>query len=183
MKSSKRSLGAALLLAALLPSAAYAHAVVFPKNSASGAYEKYVLRVPNEKGVPTTRVEIRFPSSIRVVSFSDVAGWTLEQVRDSSNAIVGAVWTGNLPPERFVEFPFVAVNPKEEATLTWPVYQTYSDNERVAWTGPEGSDKPASSTAIAGATPDGTGRLSVYLSIVAVVLSLMSLGLALRRAA
>src|SRR5690348_18036065 len=30
------------------------------------AYEKYVLRVPNEKGVPTTRVEIRFPSDIRV---------------------------------------------------------------------------------------------------------------------
>jgi uncharacterized protein YcnI len=167
----------------VIPSAAHAHAVVFPKNSTPGAYEKYVLRVPNEKGVPTTRVEIRFPSNVRVVSFGDVDGWTLEQIRDSANAITGAVWTGTLPPERFVEFPFVAVNPKEKATLTWPVYQTYSDNDRVAWTGPEGSDKPASSTAIASATSSGAGRVGLYLSIAAVLLSLMSLGLTLRRGA
>jgi uncharacterized protein YcnI len=183
MTRSKNFTRAAFAIFALMPSAAHAHAVVFPKSSTPGAYEKYVLRVPNEKGVPTTRVEIRFPSSIRVVSFGDVEGWTLEQIRDSANAIVGAVWTGSLPPERFIEFPFVAVNPTESATLTWPVYQTYTDNERVAWTGPEGSDKPASSTAIATAVPNGPGRLSLYLSIVAVVLSLMSLGLALRRAA
>jgi uncharacterized protein YcnI len=183
MTRSKNVVRLAVAILALIPSLAHAHAVVFPKNSAPGAYEKYVLRVPNEKGVPTTRVEIRFPSNVKVVSFSDVDGWTLEQIRDSSNAIIGAAWTGSLPPERFVEFPFVAVNPKETATLTWPVYQTYTDNERVLWTGPEGSDKPASSTAIAPAAPNGPGRLSLYLSIVAVVLSLMSLGLALRRAA
>jgi uncharacterized protein YcnI len=183
MTPSTRSLRFALLLSMSIPSAAYAHAVVFPRNSTPGAYEKYVLRVPNEKGDPTTRVEIRFPAGLRVVSFSDVAGWRLDQIRDSSNAIVGAVWTGNLPPERFVEFPFVAVNPDDAVNLTWPVYQTYSDNERVAWTGPDGSDKPASTTAIARAIPNGMGRLSLYLSIAAVALSLMSLGLALRRAA
>jgi len=79
--------------ALLLPSIASAHAVVFPKRSAHGAYEKYVLRVPNEKDVATTRVEIRFPAGLRVVSFSDVAGWQLEEIRDSANAVVGAVWT------------------------------------------------------------------------------------------
>lgn len=164
-----------------IPSSAFAHAVVFPRQSAPGAYEKYVLRVPNEKGVATNRVEIRFPSSIRVVSFGDVAGWQLEELRDSSNAIVGAVWTGTLPPERFVEFPFVAVNPKDGGSLTWPVYQTYADGERVAWTGPEGSDKPASATSI-GSASAGSGRVTFYLSIVAVLLSLMSLGLVMRRA-
>ncbi|HKY96573.1 MAG TPA: DUF1775 domain-containing protein, partial [Gemmatimonadaceae bacterium] len=80
----------AVAILALIPAMAHAHAVVLPKNSAPGAYEKYVLRVPNEKGVPTTRIEIRFPSNIKVVSFSDVDGWTLEQIRDSSNAIIGA---------------------------------------------------------------------------------------------
>ena len=172
--------GLALMLA---PRIAFAHAVVFPKKSAPGAYEKYVLRVPNEKGIPTTRVEIRFPSSVRVVSFGDVAGWQLEEVRDSANAIVAAVWTGNLQPERFVEFPFVVVNPKGSATLTWPAYQTYANGERVDWTGAEGSEKPASSTSIAGEGIAGGSRLGVYLSIVAVLLSLMSLGLALRRTA
>jgi uncharacterized protein YcnI len=168
-------------VALLFPSIASAHAVVFPKRSAHGAYEKYVLRVPNEKDVPTTRVEIRFPAGLRVVSFSDVAGWQLQEIRDSANAVIGAVWTGTLPPERFVEFPFVAVNPKEDATLTWPAYQTYSTGERVEWTGPADAEKPASSTTIAASGDGGGGRLSTYLAAVAVLLSLMSLGLALRR--
>src|SRR4029078_3370828 len=115
-----------LLAAALLvPSIASAHAVVFPKRSTHGAYEKFVLRVPNEKDVATTRVEIRFPAGLRVVSFVDVAGWQLEEIRDSANAVIGAVWTGSLPPERFVEFPFVAVNPKDDAQLVWPACQQY----------------------------------------------------------
>jgi len=167
--------------ALLLPSIASAHAVVFPKRSAHGAYEKYVLRVPNEKDVATTRVEIRFPAGLRVVSFSDVAGWQLEEIRDSANAVVGAVWTGTLPPERFVEFPFVAVNPKEDTTLVWPAYQTYSSGERVEWTGPADAEKPASSTIIAAPSDGAVSRLSSYLAGVAVLLSLMSLGLALRR--
>ena len=177
----KRSILAALLAAVLAPVTLHAHAVVFPKRSTHGAYEKYVLRVPNEKDVATTRVEIRFPAGLRVVSFGEVQGWQLEEVRDSANAVIGAVWTGTLPPERFVEFPFVAVNPKEDATLTWPAYQTYANGERVDWVGADGSDKPASQTKIATQSDAGGGRAPLYLSIVAVVMSLMSLGVALRK--
>ena len=140
MNRNRISVALAMLILSLAPSIARAHAVVFPKKSNPGAYEKYVLRVPNEKDIPTTRVEIRFPPGLRVVSFGDVAGWQLEELRDSANAVVGAAWTGSLPAERFVEFPFVAVNPKESATLTWPAFQTYASGERVEWTGPEGSD-------------------------------------------
>jgi hypothetical protein len=171
-----------LCVALAVPTTASAHAVVFPKRSPPGAYEKYVLRVPNEKDVPTTRVEIRFPAGLRVVSFSDVAGWQLQEVTDSANAIVAAIWTGSLPPERFVEFPFVAVNPKENATLEWPAYQTYANGERVDWVGPAGGEKPASSTDITGTNEGGDNRVTLYLSAVAVLLSLTSLGLALRRA-
>ena len=165
----------------LVPSALLAHAVVFPKTSAPGAYEKYVLRVPNEKGVATTRVEIRFPAGVRIVSFSEVPGWQLEEIRDSANAVTGAVWTGVLPPERFVEFPFVAVNPAS-GTLTWPAFQTYDGGERVAWTGAPDSERPASITSIANVGKGGGGALAVYLAATAVVMSLVSLGLALRRA-
>lgn len=174
--------GTVALLALLFPSTAFAHAVVFPKASAGGAYEKYVLRVPNEKAVPTTRVEIRFPAGLRVVSFSDVPGWQLEEIRDSAKAIIGAVWTGSLPPERFIEFPFVAVNPESHATLTWPTYQTYASGERVDWIGPEKSEHPASSTAI-GSVDTPLTRTSFHLSAIALALSLLGLGLALRRRA
>jgi uncharacterized protein YcnI len=168
----------AFAMLAAAPRVAQAHAVVFPRKSAPGAYEKYVLRVPNEKDTPTTRVEIRFPAELRVVSFGDVAGWTLQQLKDSSGRITGAVWTGNLPPERFIEFPFVGVNPKENGRLVWPAFQTYADGERVDWTGPEDSKRPASATTLG--ADSGTSGVTKYVSVVALVLSLLSLGLALR---
>ena len=162
------------------------------KTSATGAYEKYVLRVPNEKAVATTKVEIHFPAGLRVTSFADVAGWKLEVITDSTKAIVGAIWTGNLPPQRFAEFPFVAANPKTDTKLEWPAYQTYADGEKVEWTGPEGSKSPASVTTIAAApapaaaapppppAPAG-GNVPRWLPWTAFALSILSLGLALRK--
>lgn len=181
-----RLVAALALLLLLAPALADAHAVVFPKKSTPGAYEKYVLRVPNENGTATTRVEIHFPAGVRVVSFADVPGWTLETLTDSAGKVTGAVWTGTLPPKRFVELPFVAVNPKEETRLVWPAYQTYADGERVEWTGAEDAKTPASSTRIApeaeeeGAGGSAGSPLALWLSAAALVLSLVGLGVALR---
>ena len=172
----------ALLFVMLAPVPAFAHAVVFPKASEGGAYEKYVLRVPNEKDNPTTRVEIRFPKALRVVSFGEVQGWQLQEIRDTANAVIGAIWTGSLPAERFVEFPFVAVNPESPANLSWPTYQTYANGERVDWTGPEGSQHPASSTTI-GSRDTPLTRTAFHLAAAALLVALLSLGLALRKRA
>jgi uncharacterized protein YcnI len=179
---------AAILGAAVaVPTLSWAHAVVFPKTSTLGAYERYVLRVPNEKAVATTRVELRFPAGVRVTSFADVPGWQLEVVTDSAKAITAAIWTGTLPPQRFIEFPFVAVNPKTDARLEWPAYQTYADGQRVEWTGPEGSKSPASATMVAaaaaapGAPAQEGGGVTRWLPWAALVISLVSLGLAMRK--
>lgn len=166
----------------IVPRVAAAHAVVYPKVSTPGAYEKYVLRVPNEKGVATTRIEIRFPSAIRVVSFADVAGWQLKPITDAAGRITGAVWTGTLPPQRFIELPFVAVNPKSAATLTWPAFQTYADGDRVEWTGPEDDKHPASSTTIGAAATGPSGGVATFvMSVAGLALGMLSLGLVLRR--
>jgi uncharacterized protein YcnI len=187
---------------------AFAHAVVFPKRADPGAYEKYVIRVPNERDQPTTRVEIHFPASVRVVSFADVPGWTLQLQLDSAQRIIGAAWTGRLAPQRFVEFPLVAVNPKTATQIVWPVIQTYGDGQVVEWSGPEGSEKPASVTTIgalaaAGApggapwsdntaaatttTPTGEVKDAMFsaptlTAIAALVLAVIAIGLALRKA-
>ena len=181
---------------ALLPSVARAHVTVWPRSASHGAYERYVVRVPNEKDVATTRVEIRFPAEVRISSFLDVAGWKLEVLTDSAGKITGAVWTGRLPPKRFVEFPFVAVNPKEGARIVWPAFQTYEGNQVVEWTGAEGSKSPASVTTLSArpatsAAADTTGRaaaasgggssMPLYVSLAALALALVSLGLSLRR--
>ena len=174
-----------LLCCALLiaPALVFAHAVVFPKASTPGAYEKYVLRVPNERDVPTLKVELHFPVGLRVVSFSEVPGWKLQVLADSAQRIIGAIWTGVLPKERFVEFPFVAVNPKDSTSLAWPTYQTYEGGERVEWTSPDTAAKtPVSSTLITDATakPVKGSRTSLYISLIALLFSLTALGVALR---
>lgn len=171
-------LATALTLAAA--SVANAHAVVYPKTSKTSGHEKYVLRVPNEKTVPTTRVEIRFPAGLRVTAFEDVPGWQLEVLTDSAKHVTGAVWTGTLAPQRFVEFPFVAANPKEEVKLLWPAYQTYADGQRVEWTGAEGSKTPASSTIIGSGDASGDA-LAHWLPWLALLIAVLSLGLALRK--
>lgn len=129
----------------------WAHAVVVPAASTTRAYETYTLRVPNEKDVPTTRVEIRFPPEVFVVSFAETSGWELRVERDETGRAIGAAWAGTLPPHRFVELKFVAVNPTEATTLVWPVDQVYAGpegEEVVRWAGPADSDFPASRTEI-----------------------------------
>ena len=173
-----------LIVAGILvaPTMLFAHAVVFPKTSTPGAYEKYVLRVPNERDVPTLKVELHFPQGLRVVSFSDVPGWKLQVLTDSAQRVMGAVWTGVLPKERFVEFPFVAVNPKDSTSLFWPTYQTYEGGERVEWTGPDSSKTPVSSTIVSdpAGVPVKVSRTSLYISVVALLFALTALGVALR---
>lgn len=172
--------GVAVGLAVLVPGAALAHAVVYPKTSPRAAYEKYVLRVPSEKGVPTTRVEIRFSADVRVVSFAGVSGWQLQVLSDSAGRVRGAASRETFPVRRFVEFPFVAVNPSNEVRLAWPGYQTYAEGKRVEWTLQEQSDRPASSTIVRPARDRRGSGWAFCLSAAALVLALIGLGLALR---
>jgi len=171
------------VVALVIPSVALAHAVVYPRTSLPGAYERYVLRVPNERDVPTTRVELHFPADLRVVSFGDVAGWKLEVLTDTAQRITGAIWTGMLPKERFVDFPFIAVNPRDSARVTWPTIQTYADGEVVQWTDPDTTAKtPVSATTVAVLTPPPlkVSRTSLYISVAALLSALTAIALALR---
>lgn len=135
----------------------HAHATVSPPTSRPGAYERYTVRVPNESNAPTTSVSITFPTEVRVISFVDVPGWTVSARMDDTDRALSATWTGSLPPHRFVELPFIGVNPAEPVTVAWPVVQVYANGDTVRWTGAPESDTPASRTVIgaaAGAADD-----------------------------
>jgi uncharacterized protein YcnI len=183
-------------------SIANAHVTVQPKAAKAGGHERYVVRVPNEKLIPTNRVEIHFPAGLRVTAFLDVPGWKLEVLTDSAKHITGAVWTGSLPPQRFVEFPFVAANPKEATKLVWPAFQTYADGEKVEWTGAEGTKTPASVTTISAgdvapraadsasaaattntASATGGDGMTRWVPWLALIIAVLSLGLSLRKPA
>ena len=183
----RRALAAASLACAagaFAPSIARAHVTVWPRSAARGAFERYVVRVPNERNVPTTRVEIHFPAEVRIASFLEVPGWQLQVLTDSAGKITGAVWTGSLPAKRFIEFPFIGVNPKEGERVVFPATQTYEGGEVVQWTGPEGSKTPASVTTLterqSGGSTSGPSTM-LFVSLAALALGLVSLGLSLRR--
>ena len=151
MKRTTALLAALALVTA--PSAALAHVTVSPNVSNPGAWEKYDLRMPNEKKVATIRLEVKFPAGMRVMSFEDVPGWTVEPLRDAAGAIIGARWTGTLPVERFVEFGVIGVNPKDKAELVWSADQTYADGTAVSWAGSADSKTPAPRVSLKPAQP------------------------------
>lgn len=182
----------------LCAGALWAHAVVQPATSTTRAYKTYALRVPNEKDVPTTRVVIEFPAEVFVVSFAEVTGWELSVERDGTGRAVAATWSGELTPHRFVELPFVAVNPAEPTTLVWEVVQVYdgpAGEETVSWSGPADSEFPASRTVVVaaeaaeaaaagdgGAGDDGAGLITLTALAVSLLALLVSV-VALRRRA
>jgi uncharacterized protein YcnI len=127
-----------------------AHVTVSPSASSLGAWETYSVKMPNEKSVDTTGLEVRFPPGLQVKSFEDKPGWTIETVRDPSGAITGVRWTGKLPPERFVQFGIIAVNPKTGSDLTFTATQTYADGSIVNWSGEPGSKTPAAHVTLGG---------------------------------
>jgi uncharacterized protein YcnI len=181
-----RSLTLAAALSLVSTATALAHAGVFPPEAPVGAYQKYVLRVPNERGFPTTRVHLAFPPGVRVISFDEVPGWALDAVSSDGGAtFTSATWTRTLPVGRFVEFAFIGVNPGEPTTLEWDAVQEYDDGTVVEWTGPVESSTPASLTHVvapadASQAPVGSGSRGTLLGGIALALALVSLGLALR---
>ena len=134
-------------------SSALAHVTVAPRQSVAGQRETYVIRVPNERQADTVRIEGDFPPGLKVSAFEANPSWMIAPKRDASGAIVGASWTGDLPPDQFTEFRLIAQNPRAAASLAWRFTQTYADGTKVEWAGPKGSKTPAPQTELGPAPP------------------------------
>lgn len=133
---------------------ACAHVIVRPQESVTGANEKYTMRVPTEGNSATVRIEVEFPAAAEVSAVDPKTAWNLEQRKDPSGKIVGAIWSGSsIAPREVDEFSFVARNPGEDTKLVWKVIQIYADGTRSEWTGPAGSRTPAPVTVVKKAAP------------------------------
>ena len=129
---------------AIVPSALlFAHITIWPKESAPGARERYIMRVPNEKQVATVRIEGEFPAELNVYDFEFKPGWKIDFKKDDKGKITGATWTGKIVPYEFVEFGMLGLNPKDGASLTWKFVQFYEDGMKEEFTGPVGSRYPS----------------------------------------
>lgn len=187
-----------LMASMLLAGIASAHVVVYPKETTQGTYEKFTVRVPSEKEIPTVKVEVKFAAdSVAISRFEPKPGWTYELAKDASGKITGVTWTAagdGLSSTEFGDFNMQGKVADTATQIIWKAYQTYKDGSVVEWVGADGSDKPASVTTVkakaTGTTTDSHGQTkttetaagsapssntSLYLSIVAVVLGALAL--------
>jgi len=143
MRFTRVFLGTVLILL-LGVSVALAHVTVSPRQAAAGGTQRYAIRVPTERAVPTVRIEMEIPADVVVSSFDAKAGWQIEQKKDAAGKVIAAIWSGSsIKPRESAEFAFTCQNPKGATKLVWKVVQIYEDGTRSEWTGAEGSRSPA----------------------------------------
>jgi uncharacterized protein YcnI len=135
-----------LALAGALP--ASAHVTVNPRSAEQGGYAKFSFRVPTERDVPTTKLEVAFPTDhpLASVSVRPTPGWQAAVTRaklatpiksgdgDITEAVSKITWTGgSIKPGEFQEFD-VSMGPLPEAdSLVFKALQTYADGQVVRW--------------------------------------------------
>lgn len=137
----------------LCAAVASAHVTVSPRESAAGAYEKYVVRVPTEGEIATQSVELRVPEGVEIVSMGAPVGYRYELKR-TGQRVTSIVWSTVIKPGEFMEFAFMARNPKMAGELRWEAVQRFIDGSTTEWTGYTKADKhPASVTRLV--APEG----------------------------
>ncbi|HTZ05109.1 MAG TPA: DUF1775 domain-containing protein [Gaiellaceae bacterium] len=141
-------LAAAVLVSAWAAASAAAHAVMQPSASRPADLQRYTLTVPNERGVPTVAVRVTVPDGIEFFLVENHPGWTTHVERRNGRVVSVGFEGGSIPVGGYDTFRFIAKNPVREGTIAWDVAQVYKGGEIVDWTGPPGSDTPASRTEI-----------------------------------
>ncbi|NHM33642.1 YcnI family protein [Neobacillus terrae] len=195
----------------LFSSTASAHVTVVPKSSTTGAWETYTVKVPVEKEIPTTKITLKAPEGVEIMSYQPVPGWKYSAEKDAKGKVKSFSFesTGEgILQGQFQSFTFVAKNPDNATQVAWDAYQYYKDGSIVEWTGDENSKSPHSITDIvAGASEDhhqdnqaktgdtkketvkagtvstneSSNSLPLILSIVSLILSLVAVFLAARK--
>jgi uncharacterized protein YcnI len=135
----------AALALCVVSTLAGAHVTVWPRESALGAYEKYVVRVPTEGSVATTSIELQMPEGVSFVSMGAPGSFTYELKR-TGERVTSIVWTQPIKSGEFAEFAFMARNPKAGTVIAWQAVQHFSDGSSTQWSGPAGDKHPASVT-------------------------------------
>lgn len=141
----------ALLLVGPLAGAASAHVVVTAPGATQGDEGVLTFRVPTEKNVPTTKVEVALPTDtpIKAISIKPKAGWTDkvttaapsspltgENGQAVTEIVTRITWTataGGIKPDSFDEFEVLADPLPKVKELVFKVLQTYGDGSIVSW--------------------------------------------------
>ncbi|WP_240546086.1 YcnI family protein [Paenibacillus artemisiicola] len=156
-------IGAAAISLFLFASMASAHVTVQPKQTTQGSYEVFSVRVPSEsENVTTTGVKVTVPDGVAISRVEPKAGWKYDlELAPDTKAVKSITWTAEgagLAQTEFTDFRISGKVADDAAQLVWKAYQTYSDKSVVEWVGADGSDHPASVTAVVAGAAEGDGH-------------------------
>lgn len=155
-RSVVRRLATAGTLVLALPSLAFAHVTVRPKESKPGIEETYSVRVPTEGAVATTHVQLDIPAGVTVLEVLTPEGATVETTTQGDR-ITAITWKKEIPPKGSAEFAFRARNPTS-GDVVWKAHQHFSDGTTADWIGGAGDRRPASVTKLVAGTSAGAAR-------------------------
>ncbi|CAN5154195.1 hypothetical protein BH09PAT2_BH09PAT2_10810 [soil metagenome] len=110
----------------------FAHVTLDPKQAAVGR-QVYGIRVPNEKDIPTTKLEVIIPEGIEVTGILPIAGWN--HIEEKNKDIITKItWSGGkINSGEYMVFNLSTNYTGNPKSMVWKVYQTYSDGDIVAW--------------------------------------------------
>lgn len=184
---------------------ASAHVVVSPQDALQGTFQEFTVRVPNEKNIPTMKVELDIPTDVDISQLNPVSGWKYALIKDTSGKITKITWSkigDGLAPSEFEKFSIAGLISKSATAINWKAHQIYKDGSIVDWVGNDKSETPAPVTKVNpvpqnvtvsddgdiesnGSTPastPNTSHLPFYISILAAVLAVVSLVISLQKA-
>jgi uncharacterized protein YcnI len=193
-----------IVLLLLFSGIASAHVVVNPENAIKGTFQEFTVRVPNEKDIPTVKVELDVPPAVAISQFHPVPGWKYDLAKDSNGKITKITWTSTgdgIAGSQFEKFTIAGLISKDATSIDWKAHQTYKDGSIVDWVGTDTSDNPAPVTTVipvpanATVSSDGdisykdsnlastpsTSNLPLYISIAAAILGIVSLVISLQK--
>jgi len=157
MKKIMSYIGALAIGGFALVSPVYAHVSLIPNKATPGS-TSYMVRVLNEKEIPTVEVRLLVPEGTEVNRVGYLAGWSHTFKREGAVAkpkgameegvhtdeekgaadegrVTEITWTGKMSAGEYIEFPLIAKYTGEPTVLAWKAYQKYSDGEVVPWDG------------------------------------------------
>jgi Domain of unkown function (DUF1775) len=189
VRKALRGIVPGICFAVLLAATAAAHVDVLPAEATVNEAREFVIQVPVEREVATTRVKVTFPKQMVVVRFAATPGWTRRTIAAADGSIAGVVYDGRVGRDEYAEFRLIAT-PVEQGSATWKVEQTYSDGVVKPWTGPPDEEGQASvetgpsdpgpapvtrfvatasaAPASAGGTNDDSSPAGIWLGIIAI---------------
>jgi uncharacterized protein YcnI len=109
-----------------------------------GSFDTFTVRVPTEKDEPTVKVRIEFPAGLLVSRFQPKPGWKRDVEKDPTGRIVAVTWSGGqIAPDEYEDFAFLARAPNQPGILTFKAFQTYQSGDTVNWVEAEDGENPA----------------------------------------